>query len=142
MTSFSFRNRIHSLRRTRASHGWTRSIARVLVACLLFALATLTPGTGHAASSTSCQISSVLLQGRTTGVPNNDLLLVSCTDGTSYVAYIGTPGTGCYSSSDAVKGWETLALSASLSGRPITVWWNQMSCPSNSTARVISSLIL
>jgi hypothetical protein len=121
---------------------------RALVACSLLALVALSPGPAHAASSsTPCQVTKVLFQGRTAGVPNNDLLMIECTDpvnGTnSYVSYISsTPNQTCLSSADAVKAWESIALSASLSGRPLTIWWNTASCPGNANAKTISSITL
>jgi hypothetical protein len=148
MTSLPSLSRARSFLDRSVRGSWAIVSRRALVACALLGSVTLSPGAAHAATlSSPCQVTKVVLQGRIAAIPSNDLLLIECTDpvnGTlSYVSYISsTPNQQCNSSADAVKGWESMALSASLSGRPLSIWWTTVTntCPGNSNARVINSI--
>jgi len=114
------------------------TVTGILLSVLVVALSA---GPAEASTQETCVVNAVLFQVHTAAVPN-DLLLIGCADGTSYNAYIGTAGTGCYSDADAVKSLETIALSARITGNPLTIWWNAQSCPGNSGARVIESITM
>ena len=84
----------------------------------------------------TCNVTGVSISGQYSGVPY-DVLIISCSDGNAFWSYIGTAGTGCYSDSDAVRSWEAIALSARVTGTQLTIFWNQKSCPGNSTAKIM-----
>lgn len=96
----------------------------------------------HAATQETCTVNGIFWQTVQT-TPSNDLLLISCTDGTSYDAYIGTPApNSCYMDADTAKAWAALAMAARITGNTLTIWWNTISCPGNTSARIPSSVTL
>ena len=111
---------------------------------LLFALVALLPGRAVAANLT-CTVTSVTWQKYSSTVPT-DLLMVGCSDGNGYAAYVGTSSqvttNGCYATADAVKAFESMAVSARLAGKPLSIWWTSRSCPGNAGQRSLDSLTL
>ena len=94
-------------------------INKVLGICALTIFLAAASSSAHAAvvHDASCGVANVTWQ-RPISNPNvpNDLLLITCVDTTVVTVYVGTPGTGCYVSADAAKAFESLAVSAGLSG--------------------------
>lgn len=118
----------------------------VVAGSLLLAMVTLFPRTADAVPPFMCTVTSVGWQKYTSGVPT-DLLMIGCSDTTAYASYIGTNAqvtgsTGCYATADAVKGFESLAISARLSGRPLGIYFTTRSCPGNAGQRSIDSVYL
>jgi hypothetical protein len=97
------------------------------------------------ASETLCTVTSVGWQKHTTGV-NYDLLLIGCSDGAGYAAYIGSATDvgkfTCWGSADAVKSLESMAVAARLSGKQLDIYWTTRSCPGNAGQKSIDSLYL
>ena len=96
----------------------------------------------HASTPETCTVNAVLWQTPISGVPN-DLLLIACTDGTSYNAYVETAGVGgCFMSANTVKSWEAMAMTALVTGNTLQIWWDVMACPGNAGSRIPSSVTL
>jgi hypothetical protein len=99
----------------------------------------LSAGPAEASTQETCTVSSILFQPAQPPTVPEDLLLVSCTDSTSYIIYVGTPG-GCYADINAVQSMEAVALTARLTGNPMTIWWTAVSCPGNAGARIMNTI--
>jgi len=116
---------------------------KILPAMLMFAVGlSLTVHSHPAAASTgqTCTVIDVGFQNDSSG--RN--LWVSCSQsGTTHNAWVtGSPAvpSGCSTIDlDTVKMWQSMALSARLSGRTGTVWYNLCSAPSG-TVRMIGAI--
>jgi hypothetical protein len=117
-------------------------LVTLTVGCLILTVSIvgLSSGRAQAATQETCTVNGILWQTPISGVPN-DLLLISCADGSSYNAYVGTPG-GCFMDADTVKSWEALAMAARITGNTLTIWWNAMSCPGNAGSRIPASITM
>jgi hypothetical protein len=114
-------------------------IRRLSIAAFVAAVlaTTLSQDPARADTQETCTVNSVVIQPPVTGIPET-LMLIGCTDNTGYLVYVGTPAAGsCYVNSDTLKSMEAIALTARVTGNPLTIFWNQVSCPGNSAARII-----
>ena len=134
-----------------------------VVGCSLLAMLVLVPKSANAATNTTCTVTGVMwakymtpttING--TSVVPTDQMMILCSDGNGYDSHIGTasqvaqapmnppnnPFAGCYATADAVKSMESLAVSARLSGKTLTIWWTARSCPGNAGQRSVDSVTL
>jgi hypothetical protein len=114
----------------------------VLLLPLLLVIA-LAAATAQATSQEpACNVTNVYLQpGNGGGYNGQEVLSVSCSDSTVYFLYVGTPG-GCYGDIQGVKAMEAIALSARITGAPVSIWWSALNCPGASNIRVMNSIAM
>jgi len=115
----------------------------VVFCVFAFALLSATKTAAAAGGSTQCTVKSVGWQGTQTPSGQTQtprLLWISCTDNSYHLVYTSSTvsAAACNMDIDSIKVIETMATAALLSGKPLTINWNQQSCQ-NGNSRIIVS---
>jgi hypothetical protein len=120
----------------RRRHRQTRIAALTLSA--LLALSTLYAGPAMAASSsTSCAVRSVGWQVSDPASPNIKYLYIGCADSSIHLLYLTSTNPACNADIDSLRQLQALAVAARLSGKLLSIFWNQTTCQPNSSVRLI-----
>lgn len=109
----------------------------ILILSLTFLLGPV-PGTAHAATAeANCTL-------RTVGYNHDStqrFIHLVCANNTVHIAY-NTGGNCPAISIDTLKIWHSTALAAKLANKPVTIWWNSVTCAGTSPKRYISGIEL
>ena len=125
------------------------SAARLILFTLI-GLCTFVRPADAAVNQATCTVSGVIMASEAAGFSAQaDFFQINCSEGPVYLTYIGTPNTlaptaGCNSSADTVKNYVATALTARVTGVPLTVFWqsNVTACPGGATGKnIIISLL-
>jgi hypothetical protein len=100
-----------------------------------------------------CTVSTVGLEDDTNATPPNPkptgyvpqkVLYVVCLNNTTHLAWwagMTTANGGCPQVSlDTVKLWQSQAMAAKLSGKPVTIYYNSITCAGASQKRVMTGI--
>ena len=137
----------------------------IIVSAGLLFVTLILPATGHATQATSAPctpkrviISAIVPINATVNNGGNNnanrYLSLNCNEGTFFIVYTNTANTtnvdtnnatGCFVDTDLMKMWESLSISAQLSGRTLTLQYQSVSlngaqnnCPGTGTSSVIA----
>lgn len=98
----------------------------------------------HAFTNETCTVGSVWFAPVISPIgAANDVLSIGCrNDNTFYYLEAGTQvqSGGCFADIDAVKALEAIALTARITGNPLTIPYYTANCPGLNTVRVFTEL--
>jgi hypothetical protein len=118
---------------------------KLVVSGIILLSAALSTKSAEAFTNETCTVGTVWYAPANISPINasGDMLIIGCTnDNTNYYLAVGSPivANGCYTSIDAIKALEVVALTARASGKTLTIPYYPASCPGVGSVRVFSEL--
>jgi hypothetical protein len=107
---------------------------------LVVASMSFTASARAANSITSCTVNTVGWTAKNSS--NVQQLWLTCTDGSTHIAYLNATNSACNTDINSLKMIESVATAAKLSGRALTVFWLAQSCQGSSNVRIIQAVEL
>jgi hypothetical protein len=92
------------------------------------------------ASTTSCTVTTVGWTAQSSS--NVQQLWITCQDQSVHIAYLNNTNAACNVSIDSLRMIQSLATSARLTGRALSIFWGSQSCGGSSSVRIIQGVEL